>query len=182
MSPETTVETADTAAPVETPPARKTDAEIAAVMYPSTNTDALVSSYGPVLRPSAEELANRTGMSRAQVDEHVKNTAVLFYEAGVHNESFAAKLHGQVVKYGTEPADDETVSKWEQESNRKLRETYSDSDRSRREARVKEFLSKRPEFAKTLADSGLGSHPDFVLTLFENADRLQIVPSTQRKA
>lgn len=172
--------TADVLYPAPPPNAgaeRTSDRDVADILFGSVET--LVSSYGPVLADATDRLSDRTGMSQQERDAHIAEMATTFDDARILPES-ASRLHALVVQHIGKPVDDETAGQWATEARRQLRDRYGLEESQRRIEIAKQFIANRPTLAKLLEDTKLGSHPDIVVALTENPERLRLTPRPKK--
>jgi hypothetical protein len=135
--------------------------------------------YRGDLRDSMNRLGDLTGGSKDELDEIMRETAMTFYDAKIPPLK-ASSLHSLMVHHLRTPADEDTEQEWTVQTRRQLRERYGD-DAPKRLEKVREFVSKRPALEKLLTETGLGSHPDVVLALAENANQLRLQPRPPKK-
>jgi hypothetical protein len=152
------------------------DRDVADILFGS---ETLVSSYGPVLADAADRLSDRTGMSQQERDAHIAEMATTFDDARILPEP-ASRLHALVVQHIGKPVDDATVDQWATEARRQLRDRYGLEESQRRIEIAKQFIANRPTLAKLLEDTKLGSHPDIVVALTENPERLRLTPRPKK--
>lgn len=145
------------------------DAALSHVLY--GDTQPIVSTYLPVLRPSLDSLRDATGMTAADAERHVTEMALAFDDAGIGTDE-AASIHSHIVHHLNTPVDDATYQEWQTEARRMVREQYG-SDADRRLQAATAFVKSRPAFARALEESGIGSHPKLVLALVERANHLK---------
>jgi hypothetical protein len=136
-----------------------------------SDDEPVLSAYEPSLTDSMNMLRDSTGMSEAESEKLLLETAHFFRAANIQ-PGFASKLHGQIVQHLQRPPDDPTFNQWQTETRKQLREKYSD-DADRRIEAVKSYVNSHPTIRKQLEDSGMGSHPDVILALAERANHLR---------
>jgi hypothetical protein len=136
--------------------------------------DVIAQTYRPTLLDAAERLADHTGWSQAELDTHLREMAGFFNDAGIHSTD-AARVHTLIARHLREPADEATVRQWETQARERLRTTYGISEGQRRLEAAKQFVKARPALAKSLVESGAGSHPDVIAAIAEN-----LTPGTTR--
>lgn len=152
------------------PTPRRSDSDVARDLYDP------VLMYGDNLKSSFQTLGDRTGIPQAELDAAMVEAANTFADAQL-SPTEAGRIQDMIVGHLENPPDDETVHKWEVQTRRMMREKYGTAgEAERRTARVKEFLSHRPTMRKALDESGVGSHPDVVMRLMEQADKFRIQP------
>lgn len=127
--------------------------------------------YATSLQPDVNTLRDRTGMSADDAGKYLAQTAKLFVDADVSPPE-AGALHSLLVHHMESPADDATRQEWSEESRRQLRERYG-KDADSRMFFVHDFMKQQPDLAKRLEETGLGSHPRFVMDLAERAYKLR---------
>ena len=125
-------------------------------------------TYGAELAPALEKMANSEMLSKNDVDAIRKDAANFFGELKIPPNE-AARIHETYVKNSLNPPDEETVSAWNDKTTEKLRAKYGEDTESAIAA-TKEFL-KAKGFSQTLSETGMNSHPDFVLPIVEAAWR-----------
>jgi len=113
-------------------------------------------------------------MSEQEATAHLESVSHAYHDAGIKSHE-AASLHSLSVHYSASPLSDETLQEWTIESRRQLRQRYG-RDADHRINKVKQFLAERPDFAKTLNETGMGSHPTLMIKLAENANMLRLAP------
>lgn len=151
------------------PAAPTSDLEMAEAMYGSL--DSIKKVYAPSLGDSMGRLQDVTGMDAEQADAHLTEVAVAFHDADL-NHVEASGLHSLMVRYYAKPPDQETVDQWTVEARRELRTRFGD-DAPRRLKAVQDFIAARPALRKQLNQTGVGSHPDFIVKLAEQAYHLR---------
>ena len=125
-------------------------------------------TYGAELAPAIEKLANANMLNTKEVNSIRKDAAKFFGELKIPPNE-AARIHETYVKNSLNPPDEETVSAWNDKTTEKLRAKYGDDTESAIAA-GKEFL-KTKGLTQTLSETGMNSHPDFVLPIVEAAWR-----------
>lgn len=134
-------------------------------------------SYEPTLSDSLDDLTALAPELAEKRGELLANAAEVFADAALPPER-AASLHSLYVSSLRTPPDEATVQKWANESTAWLQEQFPQGyavqlDRARR------FVHARPELKEAL-DRGLGSHPQIVKALIENAAQLRLTPRKKK--
>jgi hypothetical protein len=135
-----------------------------------SDDEPVTDSYKPSLADSMNQLRDSTGMTEAESEKLLLETAHFFHGANI-NPGYAQNLHGRIVAFLERPPDDPTFGQWQTESRQRLREKFPDAD-TRMEA-VKQYVNAHPAIRKQLEDSGMGSHPDVILALAARANNLR---------
>lgn len=165
------------AAPRYTPPETEPET-LGDLMYGSD--ESVRSGYRPSLIDAAHRLQDAMGMNAEEREAHVLEVSRFAYDASLPSGE-AAGLHGLLVGHMLKPADDATVQQWATESRQWMRAQYGDQEADRRMGRIRQFVSARPQLAKALEESGVGSHPSLIKTLADRADTLRLRPRTGRR-
>jgi hypothetical protein len=142
-----------------------TDAE---VFYGSD--ESVLSNYKYSLADDVNLLRDRRGMSEAETDALMLESAHFFSGANIKSD-FASRIQGQIVKNLHAPPSEEEVEQWATESRSQLRQRYPDADE--RMKRAGEYLASFPALKKQLEESGMASHKDVVLELADRAYQLR---------
>ena len=141
--------------------------------YGSTQT--LVSAYGPALADTLHHIGDATGLDRAALDAHLRDTVEVFRDAQIEPQ-VASRLHALIARHIAKPADDATRQTWATEARRSLRQTYG-ADAERRMDVATQFVSARPGLHQLLNQTGLGSHPEVIMALAERTSQLRVAPT-----
>jgi len=143
--------------------------------------EALQSTYGPAMKESLDVVYDRTGIVDPEQREQMAiNAAEVFADARLPPQE-ASKLHALFARHvSQDPIDGATLSQWTKQSRTELRERYGGAATARLEA-AQQFVRNRPELAEILRTTGLGSHPDIVRALAENAHNLRMKPKARTK-
>ena len=152
---------------------RQSEQTTAEKMYGSP--ESLASQYGPTLKTSLDKLAEAAGLSDEERQSHLKGVAQVFADAQI-SPTRADRLYSLMTHHIQAPADDAQRETWERATNDALRARYhndTDAQRNARLDKARAFVRDRPELGKLLVSTGLGSHPDIVLALVENALHLR---------
>ena len=155
----------------------RTEQDIADTLYGDPKV--LAKSYAPHLADAANRLRDHAGMTSEQYERSIEDAAVVFTDAGIPSDR-AARLYDAIVEHTINRPDDATVEQWSVESRQQLRERYGADEADRRLAAAAEFVKQRPGLASLLRESGMGSHPEFVLALAANPSALRVTPRPRR--
>lgn len=139
------------------------------------DTEGLVTSYEPSLSDSLDYFSDHVEITQDQRKAAISEAATVFSDARVPPEE-AARLHGHIVRHAVAPADDATREAWATESRRELRERYGAAEAERRLKVARTFIANRPGLRDLLNATGVGSHPDLVLSLADRANQLRLTP------
>lgn len=154
-------------------PAARSDDDVADALY---GDPAIVGkTYELSMQDSVNRMTDHLGWSEQQRTEHVQAVALAFQDARIPPGP-AGTLHSLISQYSTEPADDATMKGWAVETRRALREQYGITEGDRRLEVARQFVSRRPELARLLNETGVGSHPEFVKSLVESPHSMRLAP------
>jgi hypothetical protein len=115
--------------------------------------DSVVSTYGPSLADSMNQLCDRDGVSEADKDRLMLEASRFFSQAGIRHD-VAAKFYGDIAERLEHPPAPEVANKWQSDGRQYLRERYPD-DGERRAEIVNTYLASFPRVGPQLAVAGV---------------------------
>lgn len=125
--------------------------------------------FATELRDDFNRLTDGMGWTPEEAKEEFEEASQTFFDLGLERQD-ASRLHARYTGYALKPPDEDTVQQWDGEARNRLREAHGHEQATQMLKAAQDHI-RSSTYLKKMADSGLGSHPDFVVTIAETAWR-----------
>ena len=117
-----------------------------------------------VQRENLNRLADQYNWTEAQVERRAADEILAFFKLDVPAHK-AADLHTLITERTLKEFTPEEAVGLREESNRRLRQRYSDSEMLRVKSKISDYEKSNPELGEMLSNDGLRNSPEIVLAV-----------------